>query len=133
MAQVSAASGVGEVSAEVDQVLVQGDAEPVPQIPKERLVFLLCREIVEGIRKVGEYRRMSHELKHSVRRYGVSIAELKALGDCGDGNECLEFLERLQLECMEKGIRLRLMMKETQLKLSEKSSFILKLRGDMPV
>ncbi|GKA72000.1 hypothetical protein Tco_0778216 [Tanacetum coccineum] len=109
MAQVSAASGVGEVSAEVDQVLVQGDAEPVPQIPKERLVFLLCQEIVEGIRK------------------------LKALGDCGDGNECLEFLERLQLECMEKGIRLRLMMKETQLKLSEKSSFILKLRGDMPV
>ncbi|GJZ35271.1 hypothetical protein Tco_0581088 [Tanacetum coccineum] len=94
MAQVSAASGVGEVSAEVDQVLVQGDAESVPQIPKERLVFLLCQEIVEGIRKVGEYRRMSHELKHSVRRYGVSIAELKALGDCGfwDGSMCLRFL-----------------------------------------
>ncbi|GKB44931.1 hypothetical protein Tco_0889873, partial [Tanacetum coccineum] len=58
----------------------EGVAESVPQIPKERLVFLLGREVVEDIRKVGEYRRISHELRHSVRRFGTFIAELKALG-----------------------------------------------------
>ncbi|GJW22236.1 hypothetical protein Tco_0032858 [Tanacetum coccineum] len=65
--------------------------ESVPEFSKDRLMFLLGREIVEDIRK--------------------------ALGDCGDGNESLGLLERLQLECMEKGVRLRLMMKETQLKI----------------
>ncbi|GKC93223.1 hypothetical protein Tco_1158665, partial [Tanacetum coccineum] len=77
--------------------------ESAREIPKEHLVFLLGREIVEDIRK--------------------------ALGDCGDSNESLGLLEHLQMECMEKGVPLRLMMKETQLKISEKSSFILKLRG----
>ncbi|GKD94481.1 hypothetical protein Tco_1374318, partial [Tanacetum coccineum] len=54
----------GSVSA-----LEEGVAESVPQIPKERLVFLLGREVVEDIRKVGKYRRISHELRHSVRRF----------------------------------------------------------------
>ncbi|GKF18608.1 hypothetical protein Tco_0063526 [Tanacetum coccineum] len=116
MAQVLM-SGVKEGSAIVAEVsvLVMGDggAESVPEILKDRLVFLLGREIVEDIRNVGEYRRMSHELKQSVRTYGVFIAELKVLGDCGDGNESLGLLEHLQLECIEKGVRLRLMMKET--------------------
>nr|GEW01953.1 hypothetical protein [Tanacetum cinerariifolium] len=126
-----------EGSAEVAQVLVsaleKGVVESVPRIPNERLVFLLAREVVEDIRKVGEYRRMPHELRHSIGRFGAFITKLKALGDSGDNFESLRFLERLQLECMEKGVRLRLMMKETQLKISEKSNFILKLRGDVVV
>ncbi|GJX17325.1 putative reverse transcriptase domain-containing protein [Tanacetum coccineum] len=95
----------------------EGVAKSVPHIHKERLVFLLAREVIEDIRKVGEYKRMSHELRQSVRRFGAFIAELKALGDCGDDYESLKFLERLQFECMEKGVCLRLMMKETQLKI----------------
>ncbi|GJY85333.1 hypothetical protein Tco_0499359 [Tanacetum coccineum] len=97
----------------------------------ERLLLLLAREVSEDIRKVGEYRRMSHELRGDVRRLSASIAELRDLGDYGDRCESVRLLERLRLENMEKGIRLRLMMKETQLKVIEKGNFMLKLRRDV--
>nr|GEV57977.1 hypothetical protein [Tanacetum cinerariifolium] len=81
-----------------ESVLVMREVggESVSEFPKDRLMFLLGREIVKDIRKVGLYRRMSHELKHSVRMFGLFIVELNALGDCGDGNESLGLLERLQ-------------------------------------
>ncbi|GJW71032.1 hypothetical protein Tco_0127949 [Tanacetum coccineum] len=61
----------------------------------------------ESVPQVGEYRRMSRELKESVRRLNVFIAELRALGNCGDDYESLRFLERMQLESMEKCVHLR--------------------------
>ncbi|GJQ96572.1 hypothetical protein Tco_0007711 [Tanacetum coccineum] len=78
--------------------------QPVSQFPRERFVAMLCREVSMGVRK------------------------LRGLGDCGDGNETLGFFERLRLDNVEKVIHLRLMMKETELKIAEKSSSIRKLR-----
>nr|GEW18536.1 hypothetical protein [Tanacetum cinerariifolium] len=71
------------------------------ELPRERLLLLLAREVSEDIRK-GDYRRLSHELRGSVRRLNASIVELRPLGDCGDGYECVRLLERLCLENMEK-------------------------------
>ncbi|GJS18979.1 hypothetical protein Tco_0413451 [Tanacetum coccineum] len=56
------------------------------------LVAALNREVCSDVRKLGEYRRMSRDLWKSVRRLGVSITELRVLGDFGDGNEALRYL-----------------------------------------
>ncbi|GJZ91683.1 hypothetical protein Tco_0663610 [Tanacetum coccineum] len=103
----------------------EGDAEFISQLPRGRLSMVLAREVCVDVRKVGEYQRMLCDL----RRLSVLVAELRGLGDCGDGYESLRLLERLRLENVEKVIRLRLMMKETQLKITEKGKFIKKLRG----
>nr|GEV33384.1 hypothetical protein [Tanacetum cinerariifolium] len=94
-------------------VVEEGGSEPVSQLPRERLVTVLCREVSADVRKVGEYRRMSRDHWRSVRRLGVSIAELRDLGDYGDGNVTLGLFERLRLDNVEKVVRLRLMMNET--------------------
>ncbi|GKD75424.1 hypothetical protein Tco_1333706 [Tanacetum coccineum] len=111
-------------------VVDEGTVESVSQLPRERLLMLLAREVCVDVGKVGEYRRMSRELRESVRRPSACIAELMALGDCGDGYETVRLLERLRFENMEKDIRLRLMMKETRVKITEKGNFIMMLRGD---
>ncbi|GJV18593.1 hypothetical protein Tco_1367613 [Tanacetum coccineum] len=121
MAQVS------DVSA---SVVEEGDVESVSQLPRGRLLMVLAREVCVDVRKVGEYQRMSRDLWRSVRRLNVLIVELRGLGDCGDRYESLNLLERLRLENVEKVVRLRLMMKETQLKITEKGKFIMKLRGN---
>ncbi|GJU57546.1 hypothetical protein Tco_1235312 [Tanacetum coccineum] len=90
----------------------------------------LIAEVCSDVRKLGEYRRMSRDLWKSVRRLGVSITELRGLGDCGDGNEALRLFECLRLENVEKVVRLRLMLRETELKIAEKSSYIRKIRGN---
>nr|GFD34094.1 hypothetical protein [Tanacetum cinerariifolium] len=84
--------------------------------------------VCADIRKVGEYKRLSRELRESVKGLIACIAELKALGDCKDGYEALRLLEHLGLDNIGKGIRLRLMMKETQLKITKKGNFMMKLR-----
>ncbi|GJZ65782.1 hypothetical protein Tco_0622478 [Tanacetum coccineum] len=99
----------------------------VSQLPRERLVSVLHREVGADIKKVSEYRRMSHDHWRSVRRLGVSIAGLRDLGDYGDGDVTLGLLERLRLDNVEKAVRLRLMMKETELKIAEKCSSIKRL------
>ncbi|GJQ90939.1 hypothetical protein Tco_0002078 [Tanacetum coccineum] len=99
-------------------VVDEGTVESVSQLPRERLLMLLAREVCVDVGKVGEYRRMSRELRESVRRPSACIAELRALGDCGDGYETVRLLEHLRLENMEKNIHLRLMMKETQMMFS---------------
>nr|GEU58849.1 hypothetical protein [Tanacetum cinerariifolium] len=88
-------------------VVEEGAGESVLQVLKERLLLLLAREVCKDVRKVGEYRKMSRELEESVRRLNVFIAELRALGNYGDDYESLRFLERMQLESMEKGVHLR--------------------------
>nr|GFC66522.1 hypothetical protein [Tanacetum cinerariifolium] len=87
--------------------------------------MVLARKVCADIRKVGEYRRMSRELRESVRGLSACVAELRALKDCGDGYAALRLLERLRLENIGKGIHLRQMMKDTQLKITEKGNFML--------
>ncbi|GJZ10466.1 hypothetical protein Tco_0545225 [Tanacetum coccineum] len=110
-------------------VLDESIVESVSQLPRERLLRVLVREVYVDVKKVGEYRRMSRELRESVKSLSACIFELRALGDCGDGYETVRLFERLRLDNMEKGIRLCLMIKETQLKITEKGNFIMKLRG----
>nr|GEU88820.1 hypothetical protein [Tanacetum cinerariifolium] len=109
-------------------VMDEGTIKSVSQLPKERLLMVLARDVCVDVRKVGEYRRMSRELRESVRRLSACISELRLLGDCGDGYETVRLFKRLGLKNMEKGIRLCLMMKETHVKIIEKGNFIMKLR-----
>ncbi|GJY08241.1 hypothetical protein Tco_0375295 [Tanacetum coccineum] len=102
--------------------------EHVSQFPREHLVSVLHREVGAYLRKVSEYHRMLRDHWRSVRRLGVSIAELRDLGDCGDGDVTLGLLERLRLDNVKKDVRLRLMMKETELKIDEKCSSIRRLK-----
>ncbi|GJS69273.1 hypothetical protein Tco_0702114 [Tanacetum coccineum] len=95
-------------------VVDEGIVESVSQLLRERLLMVLARKVCVDVRKAGEYRRMSRELRESVRRLGACISELRALGDCENGYEIVRLFERLRLENMEKGIRLCLMIKETQ-------------------
>ncbi|GKA18866.1 hypothetical protein Tco_0698781 [Tanacetum coccineum] len=62
--------------------LEEASHESGPQIPTnlEVLLVLFNKEVVEDVRRVGEYRRMSRELRESVRRRHDYIGELKALG-----------------------------------------------------
>nr|GFA02344.1 hypothetical protein [Tanacetum cinerariifolium] len=60
----------------------------------------------------------------------VLARELRALGDCGDEKESLNLLECLRLENVEKAVSLRLMMKETQLKITKIGKFIMQLGGN---
>nr|GEU53270.1 ribonuclease H-like domain-containing protein [Tanacetum cinerariifolium] len=64
----------------------------------------------------------------SVRRLGISIAELRDLEDCGDGDVTLGLLEHLRLDNVEKAVRLCLMMKETEVKIAKKNIYIRRLR-----
>ncbi|GJS22388.1 hypothetical protein Tco_0451020 [Tanacetum coccineum] len=102
--------------------------EHVSQSPRERLVAMLYREVSADMRKVDQYHRMSRDHWRSVRRLGVSIAELRDLDDWDDGDVTLGLLERLRLENVEKAVRLRLMMKETEVKIAEKNISIRRLR-----
>ncbi|GJZ87517.1 hypothetical protein Tco_0659127 [Tanacetum coccineum] len=78
--------------------------------------------------EVSQYHRMSRDHWRSVRGLVVSIAELRDLGDCGDGNVTLRLLERLRLDNVEKAVCLRLMMKETELKIAKKCNSSRRLR-----
>ncbi|GJS10713.1 hypothetical protein Tco_0367509 [Tanacetum coccineum] len=85
----------------------------------------LNREVCSDVRNLGEYRRMSRDLWKSVRRLGVSITELRVLGDFGDGNEALRVVEAemAQLHELERQMELRAL---------EKELFIQKLVGNVP-
>ncbi|GJW56919.1 hypothetical protein Tco_0103650 [Tanacetum coccineum] len=86
---------------------------------------------VQDVVRVEEYMTLSRGLRDAVRRMHEHIGELKALGSCEDAIESVRFLESMQLEDMEKGTCLLLMMKETHLKISEKARFILKIMCDV--
>ncbi|GKA12948.1 hypothetical protein Tco_0692494 [Tanacetum coccineum] len=64
--------------------------------------------------RVEDYKRMSRQLRESVRRKCGYIRALKVGPISVVASERLKFLERMRLEDMEKGIRLLLMMKETE-------------------
>ncbi|GJR77630.1 hypothetical protein Tco_0089995 [Tanacetum coccineum] len=108
---------MAQVSVSVS-IVDESTVESVSQLPRERLLRVLIREVCVDVRKVGEYMRISRELRESVRSLSACIFKLRALGDCEDGYENVRLFERLRLDNMEKGIRLCLMMKETQLKIA---------------
>ncbi|GJY89735.1 hypothetical protein Tco_0504931 [Tanacetum coccineum] len=108
-------------------VVDEATVEHRSQLPRRRLLMVLAREFCVDIRKVGD-RRMSRELRKSVRGLSACIAELRALGDYEDRYEALRLLERLRLDNTGKAIHFPLMMKETQLKITKKGNFMVKLR-----
>ncbi|GJT36138.1 hypothetical protein Tco_0926557 [Tanacetum coccineum] len=83
--------------------------------------------------RVEDYKRMVSQLKESARRRNEYIGALKARVSGGDSVENLKFMERIRLEDVEKGTRLLLMMKETELKISEKIAFVSTLAVDVVV
>ncbi|GKB03895.1 hypothetical protein Tco_0832038 [Tanacetum coccineum] len=65
-------------------MVVTGDESALPHVsqsPRERLVAVLYQEVSADMRKVDQYHRMSRDHWRSVRRLGVSIAELRDLDD----------------------------------------------------
>nr|GEX28562.1 hypothetical protein [Tanacetum cinerariifolium] len=82
---------------------------------REHLVAVLYREVSADMRKVDQYHRMSRDHCRSVGRLGVLIAELRDSKDWGDDN-------------VEKAVCLRLIMKETEVKIAEKNVSIRRLK-----
>ncbi|GJS34593.1 hypothetical protein Tco_0532975 [Tanacetum coccineum] len=99
-------------------------------VTKQRLAFMVNQEIMEDALRVEDYKRMASQLENSVRRKCGYIAALKSRSD-GEGSvEDLKFLERMRLEDLEKGTRLLLMMKETEMKIGEKITYVGSLGND---
>nr|GEV33194.1 reverse transcriptase domain-containing protein [Tanacetum cinerariifolium] len=108
-------------------------------LPKDRFKYLVrrigmrCLTLAKLETKIEltleqSQQGVSNDVLWSVRRLGVSIVELRGLGDYGDGNRTLGLLKSLRLDNAKKAVRLCLMMKETELKISEKGSCIRRLR-----
>ncbi|GKE22623.1 hypothetical protein Tco_1434135 [Tanacetum coccineum] len=72
-------------------------------------------------------------LENSVRRKCGYIAALKSRSHREGSVEDLKFLERMRLEDLEKGTRLLLMMKETEMKIGEKITYVGSLGNDAVV
>ncbi|GJV05181.1 hypothetical protein Tco_1338750 [Tanacetum coccineum] len=77
--------------------------------------------------------RLSTELRQAVRMRDRYIDEHKMSYSCDDILESVDIMRRMQLDDMEKASRLLLMARETQLKMHEKSMFVVKLRGRVVV
>nr|GFD12606.1 hypothetical protein [Tanacetum cinerariifolium] len=89
-------------------------------------------EIIEDRARLDGYWRMASQLTKSVRRKSGYINELKVCGG-RENAENLRFMEHMQLEDMDKGTRLLLMLKETEIKIKEKACFVSKLKDDVVV
>nr|GEX13464.1 reverse transcriptase domain, reverse transcriptase zinc-binding domain protein [Tanacetum cinerariifolium] len=97
-------------------------------LSKDQLLILIQREVIEDASKVSEFKKLAGELLEDMRRRGY-IGELKKLKTNKDAIGMVELLQRLQKDDMEKVARLLLMANETKLKMCDKNSFILKIRG----
>ncbi|GJZ13757.1 hypothetical protein Tco_0548987 [Tanacetum coccineum] len=109
----------------------QATREADTMVIKERLVFLVNQEIMKDALRVKDYKRMARQLKESVRRRSGYIGALKARSSGVDSVENLKFMKCMRLEDMEKGTCLLLMMKETEIKIDEKISFVMSLEDDV--
>ncbi|GJY52965.1 hypothetical protein Tco_0444629 [Tanacetum coccineum] len=108
---------MGESSNVLSSIVQEGVDRHVSQLPNGHVSQLSNRHVSQlpnGHR--------------SVRRLGVSIAELRDLEDWGNCDVTLGLLERLRLDNVEKEVHLRLMMKETEVKIAEKNISIRRLR-----
>nr|GEX79692.1 hypothetical protein [Tanacetum cinerariifolium] len=61
------------------------------------------------------------------------VAELRASKSCDDALGTIEILSRMQLDNMEKAARLLLMAMDTQIKVDEKTGFIMRMRNRVVV
>ncbi|GJR71537.1 hypothetical protein Tco_0083902 [Tanacetum coccineum] len=102
-------------------------------VTKDRLIVLFEREVVEDTRKVRDFHRLSSELKEAVRRRDGYVVELRASRSYDDALGTIKILSRMQLDDMEKAARLLLMARETQIKVDEKTYFIMRMRDRVVV
>ncbi|GJZ19661.1 hypothetical protein Tco_0556251 [Tanacetum coccineum] len=102
-------------------------------VTQEQLVFLVNQGSIEDALKAEDYKRMARQLKDSVKKRCGYIGALKARHSGADSNENLKFMEWIRLEDMEKGTRLLLMMKETEMKIGEKIAFVTSLEDNVVV
>ena len=72
---------------------------------------------------------MSSELRQAVRMRYWYINELKMSSSYDDTLESVDIMRHMQLDDMEKASHFLLMARETQLKMHEKNTFIVKMRG----
>ncbi|GJT75328.1 hypothetical protein Tco_1042053 [Tanacetum coccineum] len=98
---------------------------------KDQLLILIQREVKEDASKVSEFKKLAGELLEDVRRRRGYIGELKKLKTNNDAIETVELLQRMQKDDLEEATLLLLMANKTKLKMQNKSSFILKLRGHL--
>ncbi|GJZ06889.1 hypothetical protein Tco_0540682 [Tanacetum coccineum] len=106
----------------------QAGSEAVDRLDKECLLRCFNQEVVEDLGRLREYRSITRGLRVAVRRRRHRIRQLELLRNCEDAAATIRFWERMQLEDVEKGTRALLMMKETEVKIGEKASYILNLR-----
>nr|GEV77058.1 hypothetical protein [Tanacetum cinerariifolium] len=92
---------------------------------KDQLIVLLEREVVEDVRIIRDFSRLSSELWEAVRRRDGYVIELRASRSCDDALRTIDMLSCMQLDDMEKAARLLLMARETRIKVDEKTGFIM--------
>ncbi|GJV96898.1 hypothetical protein Tco_1548475 [Tanacetum coccineum] len=97
----------------------------------DQLSVLFRREANEESEKMHDYRRLSDELRESIRMRDAYIEEFQRLQMYDSSDEVIESIEILkgmQVNDMEKASRLILMAREIQNRVYEKYNFITKLR-----
>ncbi|GJU00733.1 hypothetical protein Tco_1111071 [Tanacetum coccineum] len=93
----------------------------------------LLEELASAVDSDVTKDQLSSELKAAVRRRDGYIAELRLYRSCDDTLGTIEMLSRMQLEDMEKAARFLLMARETQVKVDEKTGFIMRMRNRVVV
>ncbi|GJR34858.1 hypothetical protein Tco_1210542 [Tanacetum coccineum] len=91
------------------------------------------KEVVEDVGIIRDFSRLSSELREAVRRRGGYVAELRASRSYDDALGTIDKLSRMHLDDMEKAAHLLLMARETQIKVDEKTGFIMRLRNHVAV
>nr|GFA35349.1 hypothetical protein [Tanacetum cinerariifolium] len=86
-------------------------------------------EVTEDAGKIRDFRRLSSKLGKAVRRRDGYVVELRASRSCDDPIGNIKMLSHMQLNDMEKAARLLLMVRDTQIKMDEKTSFIMRMRN----
>nr|GEV30489.1 hypothetical protein [Tanacetum cinerariifolium] len=86
-------------------------------------------EVKKDAIKVSEFKKLACEFLKDVRRRRGYIRELKKLKTHKDAIRMVKLLQRMQKDNREKAVHLLLMANETKLKMQDKNSFILKIRG----
>nr|GEW64434.1 putative reverse transcriptase domain-containing protein [Tanacetum cinerariifolium] len=97
-------------------------AGSAPRVDRDRLLHNFNQEIRKDIARLREYRSIANGLRVVVRRRHHRIDRLEAVEDSREAADIIRFWERMQLEDVEKGTRVLLMMRETGAKIHEKAS-----------
>ncbi|GJV89132.1 hypothetical protein Tco_1533070 [Tanacetum coccineum] len=79
-------------------------------LTKDQLIVLLEREVAEDVDKIMDFSRLFSELRASVRKRDVYIAELRLYRSCDDTLGTIEMLRRMQLDDNERKFGSMLLM-----------------------